>query len=183
MPACQKRLIHVLHCLICQTWHKYKCYMLHTLCTVREQKLSPMCFFRQDPQGGVPPPIPGSVQAPCQQDAPSLFPACLGLRAHTLSLWSQASLEIQSRKQRQGEKTSFPIECWRVSVRTVVLDLQRDELRLQGPFGGRAIHTEVNVCEKREWCSCEPTATPDASGDDVVWTFLHVFQFHVPRVE
>lgn len=76
----------------------------------------------------------------------------------------------------------FSIERWRASVRTVVLDLQRDELLLQGPFGRRAIHTEVDVCEKREWRSCKPTAAPDASGDDVVWTFLYMLQFHVPGV-
>lgn len=65
-------------------------------------------------------------------------------------------------------------------MRTVVLGLQRDELGLQGPFGGGAIHTEVDVCEQRQLCSCEPTATPDASGHDVVGTFLHVLQFFVP---
>lgn len=77
--------------------------------------------------------------------------------------------------QKAGERASE-----RASVRTVVLDLQRDELWLQGPFGGRAVHTEVDVCEKREGCFVEPTAAPDASGEDVVWTFLHMFLLLVP---
>lgn len=52
-----------------------------------------------------------------------------------------------SRVRRPLRRTFIPIERWRASVPTMVLDLQRDELWLQGPFGGRAIHTEVDVCE------------------------------------
>lgn len=35
-------------------------------------------------------------------------------------------------------------------LHTVVLDLERDELGLQRPFGGRAVHTDVEVGEDRE---------------------------------
>lgn len=66
------------------------------------------------------------------------------------------------------------------AVPTVVLDLQRDELCLQRPLGGRAVYADVDVCEARKWGSCEFAAASEASWDDIVGTFLCLFHVIVP---
>lgn len=86
IPACQKKLIHVLHCLISLTHRKYKCYMLHTLCTRRAKTITDV-FFPSGPSTRCSTShsrqCPGTLPTGCSQTISSLSgPAC----AYTFSV-------------------------------------------------------------------------------------------------